>query len=144
MRLFFRSHSDYARKVDRGNYEQDRSYCAATRGCLIAFSRLSVQGEQHANAAPPFGHATRFPFDFDAFVCTLASANCWSSSPLRTAAIKVSITDGSLSSDGTAIAAFSFLNSIGFNPLRRRRCNLVRRLVASVAQFDAAVRKLLL
>jgi hypothetical protein len=37
-----------------------------------------------------------------------------------------------------------FLNSIGFNPLRRRGCNLVRRLAASVAQFDAAVQKLLL
>ena len=32
--------------------------------------------------------------------------------------IKVSITDGSLSSDETAIAGLPFSNSIGFNPLR--------------------------
>src|SRR5262249_31951376 len=34
------------------------------------------------------------------FVC----ANCWSSSPLRTAVIRMSMTKGTLSSDGTAIA----------------------------------------
>jgi hypothetical protein len=32
--------------------------------------------------------------------------------------IRVSITDGSLSSDCTAIAGLPFSNSIGFNPLR--------------------------
>jgi hypothetical protein len=32
--------------------------------------------------------------------------------------IKVSITDGSLSSDATAIAALPFSNSIGFSPDR--------------------------
>ena len=44
--------------------------------------------------------------------------NISSSSPLRTAVINVSITDGSLSSDGTAIAALPFSNSMGFNPDR--------------------------
>jgi hypothetical protein len=52
MRLFFRNHSDCALKVDKTYFEQNRSYCATTRRCLIAFSCLSVQEEQHANAAP--------------------------------------------------------------------------------------------
>jgi len=38
--------------------------------------------------------------------CLPDKINCSSSSPLRTAVIKVSMTVGSLSSDGTAIAAF--------------------------------------
>jgi hypothetical protein len=40
------------------------------------------------------------------------------SSPSRPAVIEVSITNSSLSSDGAAMAAFPFSNSIGFNLLR--------------------------
>jgi hypothetical protein len=44
------------------------------------------------------------------FVC----ANCASSSPLRTAVIKMSMTKGILLSDGMAIPFLPFSNSIGF------------------------------
>src|SRR5271169_4596417 len=37
--------------------------------------------------SPPTHYAARLPFDFDVFICPLASANCSSSSPFRTAAI---------------------------------------------------------
>jgi hypothetical protein len=40
MRLFFRSHSDCARKGDKRYYEQDRSCCAPPRRCRIAFGRI--------------------------------------------------------------------------------------------------------
>ena len=60
--------------------------------------------------------------------CLLDCANCWSSSPVRIAEISMSITDGSLSKDGTAIAVFPFSNSVGFNPLQRKG-------VATTAKF---------
>lgn len=50
--------------------------------------------------------------------CLDAWANCVSSSPDRVATISVSITAGSLSSDGTAIAALPFSNSMALEPER--------------------------
>jgi len=51
------------------------------------------------------------------FVC----AKCSSSSPLRAAEIRMLMTKGILSSDGTAIAFLPFSNSIAFDPNRTKK-----------------------
>ena len=50
--------------------------------------------------------------------------------------IKVSITDGSLSSEGTAIAGLPFSNSIGFNPLRTNNAGAVATTRARAIDHD--------
>jgi integrase len=55
----------------------------------------------------------------NALLAWLDNANCSSSSPLRTAVIKVSITVGNLSSDGTAIAACLNAKGVGMRTIQK-------------------------
>jgi len=62
----------------------------------------------------PLHDPNQAAFGFFTIPTLLPCANCSSSSPFRTAVIRVSITDDSLSSDGTAIAALPFFELDGF------------------------------
>src|ERR1700716_450840 len=95
----------------------DGSGCSGHRFEQVAQKVGERGAEKHP--LPPKHHAARR--DFRRAADLLACAKCSSSSPLRTAAIKVSITDGSLSSDGTAMALLPFSNSSGFRPSRMKK-----------------------
>jgi hypothetical protein len=58
----------------------------------------------------------------------------------ETAAITVSIIDGSLSSDDTTIAAFPFSNSIGFHPIRTKNTCLHQAFVSTTLKRAASFR----
>jgi hypothetical protein len=76
--------------------------------CVVESSANS-SSQSYAARLPGFG------------VALLAPTDCSSSSPLRTAAIKLSMMDGRLSSDGTATALLIFSNSISFHPDRTKK-----------------------
>ena len=66
--------------------------------------------------SPPSPEAGQAAFFLNAGRCLLACAKRSSNSPARTASMRVLMTVGSLSFDGTTMPALPFSNSMGFVP----------------------------
>ena len=96
-----------------------RTSCRQKMPRLRASSRPRSSPQRRKSSIRRYGHAALR--DLSAVADFFACFNCASSSPLRTAVIKMSMTKEILLSDGTAIPFLPFSNSIGFPPHRTNR-----------------------